>query len=147
MSSRFSPSNVVRTPSAEVRFFAEHIIDDSQHSELFMKRRRGVWAVLLVTIYLAFVLVLVSSFPPSGSPLPDTNAYLEFSPYRQPMYGMWANGIHALSGSWRAVELLQIAAFVSFSAWAIIELALISNVGVLSALLFLAMLVIVARLG
>ncbi len=147
MNSRFSPSNVVRTPSAEVRFFAEHIIDDSRHSELFMKRRRGVWAVLLVTIYLAFVLVLVSSFPPSGSPLPDTNAYLEFSPYRQPMYGMWANGIHALSGSWRAVELLQIAAFVSFSAWAIIELALISNVGVLSALLFLAMLVIVARLG
>ena len=78
---------------------------------------------------------------------PDTAGYLQFSPYRQPMYGMWANAIYAFSGSWHTVQVLQIGAFVSCSAWVIVELAIISQLGILSALLFVAMQLVLTRLG
>ena len=79
-------------------------------------------------IYLAFVLVGPSPLASGFSP--DTAGYLQLSPYRrEPMYGVWANGINALFGSWRIVEMLQVGAFVSFSAWVIVELTLISNLG------------------
>src|SRR5262245_8082291 len=87
-------------------------------------RSRLTWGVLIAAIYLVAVL---TGMPSWGSGFdPDTAGYLQFSPYRQPMYGMWANAIHAFSGSWHTVQVLQIGAFVSFSGWVIVELAVIS---------------------
>ena len=140
-----SPRSIALTLFAQVRFFLAEFIDDLQHSKLLVKRR-SLWAVLLVIVYLAFVFVGPSPLASGFSP--DTAGYLQLSPYRrEPMYGMWANGIYALFGSWRIVEMLQVGAFVSFSAWVIIELTLISNLGALSALLFVAMLLVFTRLG
>jgi hypothetical protein len=109
-------------------------------------KRRSLWAALLVIIYLAFVFLGPS--PLASGFHADTASYLESTPYhREPMYGLWANHAYALFGSWRIVEMLQVGAFVSFSASVIIELTLISNFGHLSALLFTAMLLLTTRLG
>ena len=147
MDSRWYSSqlSIARAFFAQVHSFIAEFINDLQHSELFMKRR-SLWAVLFVVIYVAFVFVGPSPLATGFSP--DTASYLQLSPYRrEPMYGVWANGIHALFGSWRIVEMLQVGAFLSFSAWVIVELTLISNLGPLSALLFVAMLLVLTRLG
>jgi hypothetical protein len=132
-------------PVLRIRFLIANFIDSLQSLELFTNRNRILWAILLVAVYMAFV--FAQNFPLGSGFLPDTASYLQFSPYRQPMYGMWANAIYSLSGSWHIVEALQVAAFVSFAAWVVVELALISNLGMLSALLFVAMLLVFTRLG
>jgi hypothetical protein len=43
---------------------------------------------------------------------PDTNGYLDLSPYRQPMYGLWVHTIFALTDSFRAVQFLQTGLFI-----------------------------------
>jgi hypothetical protein len=133
------------TPFVQIRFFVANIIHDLQNSELVTKRTRILWAVLLVSVYLAFVLVGPSPLATGFSA--DTAWYLQLSPYRQPMYGMWANATYLLFGSWRIVSALQVVAFVSFTAWVIVELALISNLGMLSALFFVAWMLAITRLG
>ena len=111
------------------------IFEETQHPNF--SRTRLIWGVLIATIYLVSVLIGMGDL---GSGLSsDTVWYLQLSPYRQPMYGLWANAIYALSGSWHTVQVLQIAAFLSCSAWVIVELAVISGLGMLSAVLFAAM--------
>ena len=109
---------------------AQAIFDELR--QLNSLRTRLIWGVLIATIYLASVLIDMRDFG-SGF-LPDTAGYLQFSPYRQPMYGIWANAIYAFSGSWHIVQVSQIAAFVLCSAWVIVELAVISQLGIISAL-------------
>src|SRR5262245_6443568 len=122
---------------------AQGIFDELQHPNSL--RTRLICGVLIATIYLTSVLIGMGDLGSGFSP--DTAGYLQFSPYRQPMYGTWANAIYALSGSWHTVQALQIAAFLSCSAWVIVELAVISGLGVLSALLFAAMQFVLIRLG
>jgi hypothetical protein len=119
------------------------IFEETQHPNF--SRTRLIWGVLIATIYLVSVLIGMGDL---GSGLSsDTVWYLQLSPYRQPMYGLWANAIYALSGSWHTVQVLQIAAFLSCSAWVIVELAVISGLGMLSAVLFAAMQFVLVRLG
>ena len=91
---------------------AQGIFEELQHPNSL--RIRLIWGLLIATIYLASVLIGMGDLGSGFSP--DTAGYLQFSPYRQPMYGTWANAIYALSGSWHTVQVLQIAAFLSFSA-------------------------------
>ena len=44
------------------------------------------------------------------------------------MYGLWATTIFALTGSFCAVEFLQIGLFIAVGIWVIVELSLISDV-------------------
>src|SRR5262245_47702438 len=97
-------------------------------------KTRLIIGVLIAAVYAASVLIGMPD--PGNGVSPDTAGYLQFSPYRQPMYGVWANAIYRFSGSWYIVQVLQIGAFVSFSSWVIVELAVISQLGILSALLF-----------
>jgi len=60
-------------------------------------RIRLIWGVLIATIYLASVLIGMGDLGSGFSS--DTDWYLQPSTYRQPMYGLWANAIYALSGS------------------------------------------------
>jgi hypothetical protein len=77
-------------------------------------------------MYLGFAL---AGWPiQNGLFTPDTSSYLNFSPYRQPMYGLWANGMAALTGSFRAVQFLQTGLYIAAGIWVIFELALISNI-------------------
>ena len=132
------------TPAAQIGSFITKIIYDVQRSEFSLKVKI-TWALMLVAVYLT--VLLVGPSPLASGYSSDTASYLQFWPWRQPMYGMWANGIHLLSGSWHTVELLQVAAFVSFMAWVIVELAVISNLGMLSALLFVVVMLVFTRLG
>jgi hypothetical protein len=112
---------------------------------LFSLKTRLIVGTLVAAVYLTFVLM---SMPGLGSGItPDTASYLHFSPFRQPMYGMWANAIYAFSNSWRTVQILQVGAFIACSCWVIVELAIISELGVLSALLLFGMLLVFTRLG
>src|SRR5262245_32233431 len=122
---------------------AQGIFEETQHPN--PSRTRLIWGVLIATIYLASVLIGMGDLGSGFTP--DTAGYLQFWPYRQPMYGTWANAIFALSGSWGTVQVLQIAAFLSCSAWVIVELAVISGLGMLSAVLFAAMQFVLIRLG
>ena len=132
------------TPIVKTRFFIEKRIHYLQKLKLFTTRKRILSIILLVAVYLAFEFVQT---PEISAFCADTTSYLNLSPYRQPMYGMWANGIHLLSGSWRVVTMLQVAAFVAFAAWVLVELALISNLGMLSALIFVVAMLAYSRLG
>jgi hypothetical protein len=83
-----------------------------------------------------------------GTFSPDTSGYLDFSPYRQPMYGLWANTIFALTGSFRAVQLLQTGLFIGLGLWVIIELSLISDIaGPAAAAILAAALAALNRFG
>jgi hypothetical protein len=108
-------------------------------------RKRLIWGVAIAATYVAAVLVSMPSLPSGFDP--DTAGYLEFSPYRQPMYGLWANAVHAFSGSWHTVRIMQVGMFVLCSAGVIVELAEISTLGVAAALLFAAMQLVFTRLG
>jgi hypothetical protein len=99
----------------------------------------------MAIIYVASVLVGMPAISSEFSP--DTADYLELSPFRQPVYGMWANAAFTLLGSWEAVKVSQIAGFAACGAWVAIELAMISSLGVFAALLFVAMIVALGRLG
>jgi hypothetical protein len=78
---------------------------------------------------------------------PDTNGYVLYSPYRQPLYGMWANALHSMLQSWSAVKAVQIWMFVACSAWVIVELSQVSRRGVLSAISLAAVLLVLTKLG
>src|SRR5262249_16800798 len=125
---------------------ARTIFDEPQQQNSL--RIRLIVGVLIAVMYLASVFivmpddVMLMNIPDSH----DSALYLQLSPYRQPMYGMWANALHTLSSSWHTVQILQIATFVSFSTWIIVELAMVSWLGVLSALLFVAMQLVFTRL-
>ena len=135
------------TPIVTTRLFINNIIQYLQKLKLFTTRKRILCILLLVAVYLAFELTLeLIQISPSYTTY-DTASYLQFSPYRQPMYGMWANNIYLLSGSWRTVVALQLVAFVSFAAWIVVELALISNLGVLSAIIFVTSMLAFTRHG
>jgi hypothetical protein len=116
---------------------------EMQYSNSFQTRLTV--GILMAAAYLACVVIIMPDFG-SGFTA-DTAGYLEFSPYRQPMYGMWANAIHDFSNSWRTVQVFQIAGYILGSAWVIVELAIISVLGVLSALLFFGMQLVFTRLG
>jgi hypothetical protein len=124
---------------------ALRIFGEAQHRSL---RTRLMLGLLITAIYLATVLVgmpqdaMLMNMPDFG----DSAGYLHFSPYRQPMYGTWANAIHAFFGSWDTVQILQLGMFVAFSSWVIIELAIVSRLGLVAALLFVAMQVLFTRL-
>jgi len=53
--------------------------------------------------------LLVLPLSTAGAFTPDTLGYLEFHPIRQPLYGMWANALHALLGTWQLVGVAQAA--------------------------------------
>jgi hypothetical protein len=97
--------------------------------QLSSLKTRLIIGVLIAAAYLACVLIIM---PDPGSGFTnDTADYLQLSPYRQPMYGMWANAVHAFSNSWRTVQVLQVAGYILGSAWVIVELAIISGLGIL----------------
>jgi hypothetical protein len=104
------------------------------------------WAAIIALTYLAFAL---ASWPVlDGAFSPDTSWYLDFSPYRQPMYGLWANTMAALTGSFRAVQFLQTGLYIGAGIWVIVELSLISNIGgPVAAAIFTAALTVLNRLG
>jgi hypothetical protein len=109
------------------------------------KRTQLLLGAIVALAHLAFA---IKSWPTlEGAFLPDTAGYIEFSPYRQPMYGLWANGVFALAGSWRVVQFLQAGSFVGLSVWVILEIASISKVGVLAAALLSAILTVLNRFG
>jgi hypothetical protein len=83
-----------------------------------------------------------------GSFSPDTFGYLDFSPYRQPMYGLWANTIFALAGSYEIVQIVQCGLFIAVGIWVILELSLISDIsGPAAAAIFAAALAVLNRFG
>src|SRR5262249_58729483 len=98
---------------------------------------------------LAYLAITLAGWPAlDGKFSPDTSSYLDFSPYRQPMYGLWAHAIFTLVGSYRAVELVQSALFIAAGMWVIFELSLISGGwGPLAAAIFAAALAVLNRLG
>ena len=107
--------------------------------------KRLSWGLAIAISYIACALIGMPSLDSSFNP--DTAGYLEFSPYRQPMYGIWANAAHAFFGSWHTVKVLQVGMFVASSAWVIIELATLSTLGIISALVFAAIQLVLARFG
>jgi hypothetical protein len=54
-------------------------------------------------------MLLAVDWQTAGGVHPDTLGYLNFDSLRQPLYGIWANAIHAVAGSWRHVGQMQIA--------------------------------------
>ena len=107
---------------------------------------RCIWGAIIAFAYLGFTL---ADWPAlDGAFSPDTHSYLDFSPYRQPMYGLWANAIFALLGSYRAVEFVQFGLFIATSIWVIFELSLISETGgPAAAAIFAAALAVLNRFG
>jgi hypothetical protein len=125
-------------------------IFDEQPQQPNSLRSRLILGVLIAAIYLASVLTVLMGMPDvmlmRMSDSGDSAGYLQFSPYRQPMYGTWANATYAFSGSWHTVQVFQLGAFLSCSAWVIVELAIVSRLGVIAALLFVAMQLVFTRL-
>src|SRR5215472_14921291 len=104
------------------------------------------WGAIIALAYLG--LVFAGWHTPNGTFSNDTALYLDFSPYRQPMYGLWANAIFALIGSYRAVELWQSGLFIAAGIWVIFELSLISDTGgPAAAAIFAAALSVLNRFG
>jgi hypothetical protein len=105
-----------------------------------------IWGAIIALAYLGFT---VAGWPTlDGAFSPDTSSYLDFSPYRQPMYGLWANAIFALLGSYRAVELVQSSLFIAAGIWVIFELSLISETGgPAAAAIFAAALAVLNQFG
>lgn len=101
-----------------------------------------------VGVAVLFVALMVAVFPPLGSGLtPDSAGYLQFSPFRQPLYGVWANGIYLVSSSWRAVQIAQIWLYIAVGTWLIIELSVVSWLGLFAAIVFTAVQLVLAKLG
>lgn len=93
--------------------------------------------VLGLLVAIAYAVASIALMAPLGSGLtPDTAGYLEFSPLRQPLYGLWAHAAHGLSGSWITVQRMQISVFLFAAAWVIVELSVVSRLGLLAAALF-----------
>jgi hypothetical protein len=104
------------------------------------------WGAIIALAYLG--LVFAGWDTPNGTFSNDTASYLDFSPFRQPMYGLWANAIFALFGSYRTVELLQSGFFIAAGIWVIFELSLISDVGgPAAAAIFAAALAVLNQFG
>jgi hypothetical protein len=101
------------------------LVETSGQQEMMMRYRSDA---IIAVAYLGAVLAGTEWSAFDGSFSPDTAGYLDFSPYRQPMYGLWANTIFALTGSFRAVQFVQIALFTAVGIWVVIELSLISDV-------------------
>lgn len=110
--------------------------------------RLSLRLVLGLLVALAYAIASIVAMAPLGSGFtPDTQGYLELSPLRQPLYGLWANAVHNLSGAWIDVQRLQIAAFLLASAWLIVELCLVSRLGLIAAGLFVLTQLVLVRLG
>ena len=78
---------------------------------------------------------------------PDSTGYLELSPSRPPLYGVWAHGSFAVVGTWERVKLVQIAAFAACGAWLVFELTIASSTGILAALALITTHVVLIRFG
>ncbi|MES2786968.1 MAG: hypothetical protein V4684_16000 [Pseudomonadota bacterium] len=109
-------------------------------------RTRSIAGVLAGVLYALAVFASQVGVSTSGI-TPDTASYLEFSPYRQPLYGLWAHFIYAATSSWAAVLQVQLVLFVLAVAWATVELARISTWGVPAALFFIALQCVLLRMG
>jgi hypothetical protein len=112
---------------------------------LIQMRGRLAWGVALAMAYLLYAVIGMQDVGAEFAP--DTSSYLEFSPYRQPLYGAWANSMLALLGSWEAVKKFQILLFCAVCAWVIIELAAVSVPGMVASFLLAALLVVLGLLG
>ena len=101
--------------------------------------KRLSWGLAIAISYIACALI---GMPLADSSFnPDTAGYLEFSPYRQPMYGIWANAAHAFFGSWHTVKVLQVGMFVASNAWVdncVEPPHFLRTLGIISALAFAA---------
>jgi hypothetical protein len=104
------------------------------------------WGATIALAYLGSALAVWPIL--DGAFSADTSGYLDFSPDRQPMYGLWANTIFALTGSFQAVQFLQCGLFAGVGIWVIFELSLISNIGgAAAAAIFAAALAVLNRIG
>jgi hypothetical protein len=92
-----------------------------------IKVSRHRWGAIIALAYLGLAVIGWPTL--DGSFSPDTAGYLDLSPYRQPMYGLWANTIYALAGSYETVQVLQCGLFIAVGIWVIFELSLISDIG------------------
>src|SRR6185369_11276443 len=66
-------------------------------------------SIVLGVAYLLSVIIGTPAIGPAFAP--DSPGYIEFSPYRQPLYGMWASGSFSVLGTWGKVQEAQIAIF------------------------------------
>lgn len=111
----------------------------------FLFRGTPALGCFIALLYLASAYMALPVF--SGGFTPDTAEYLEFSPYRQPLYGAWAHGVFGLAGSWKSVQYVQVALFLGIGMWLIYELSLLGWRGVVSAFFFAAILGVANFLG
>jgi hypothetical protein len=110
--------------------------------------RRLMFAGGLCLIYAMAVIAAFAASGGVGSGLtPDTASYLELSPYRQPLYGLWANSIHTITGSWPAVLYIQVALFVLAICWVVLELAAVSRWGLAAAMLMTGVQLVLLKMG
>lgn len=110
-------------------------------TEIAMKmfKHRLAFGIFLGLAYIYAVVSSLTATSGLGSGFtPDTASYLELAPYRQPMYGIWANTLYSLTASWPGVLYIQLALFALSVVWVLIELSLISKQGLLAAV-FLAL--------
>jgi len=113
-----------------------------------LMNRFSIIAVLFFAVFLAFlfqmtltVLSLTEDFSP------DTYGFVEFSPYRQPLYGLWMISMHKLLGSWELVKSLQIVVFCIISGLLALEMYLSSKQGRLAAIGLILVLMALSHYG
>lgn len=105
-------------------------------------RRRTLLVPLLSLAALAVI-----DWESAGAFTPDTGGYLAFSPFRQPLYGLFANGVHGLFGSWAAVGQIQILCLLGALAIYYLELARCNRWGWVGALIAATAVLLLLRLG
>lgn len=117
-------------------------------AQLLNARNRLAIGLALGLAYTGAVIFSVAAWSGLGSGFThDTAAYLEFSPYRQPLYGIWANAVNQMSGTWTSVLYAQVLLFAASVCWVLLELSLISRLGLLAASLLAIAQIILLRMG
>lgn len=102
---------------------------------------------LLLGLAYGFAVWLSLAGVASSGATPDTASYLDFSPYRQPLYGLWAHFLFQATGSWSSVVQFQTALFILAVAWTLVELARISTLGVIAAVALASIHLVLLRMG
>jgi hypothetical protein len=112
-----------------------------------LERRLGFGIGLAISYVFVIALTLAADGGVGSGYTQDTAGYLDFSPYRQPLYGLWANSLHRLTASWEAVLYVQVAMFAASVGWVLTEMALIPGFGVGAALLLAVTHVVLLKMG
>ena len=127
-------------------------MDVSRHESLMLLRfiRSDNNKTIFATVIIAAFLVIVWRYLdwPIGSGFtPDSAGYIGMSPYRQPLYGLWANSAYSLLGTWNYVIRAQVILFIAATALLMWELCRQSIWGILATFLLFGFIALMTRFG